>query len=221
MGKPHEFFALCKAMLETGVLLDYVVIDGAEGGTGAAPVEFSNRVGMPLREGLILARNALVGTGLREKIRIGASGKVHSGAGMAMNFGLGADWCNAGRAFMFALGCVQSMQCHTDRCPTGIATQDATRQRGLVVPTKAERVTRFQRHTLHALREMVVAMGLETPWQIEPKHVSERQNSARSDTMDNIYRFLEPGELLADPDATPYARDWAGAQAGSFRCAGV
>ena len=217
VGKPHEVFAVCKAMLETGIRLDYIVVDGAEGGTGAAPVEFSNRVGMPLREGLILVRNALVGTGLKGEIKLAAAGKVHSGAGMAMNFGLGADWCNAGRAFMFALGCVQSMQCHTDRCPTGIATQDVTRQRGLVVPTKAERVTRFQRHTLHALREMVVAMGLDNPWQIAPKHISERQNSARSDTIDQIYAFLEPGDLLDKPDTTQYARAWNLAQAGSFR----
>ena len=217
VGKPHEVFAVCKAMLETGIRLDYIVVDGAEGGTGAAPVEFSNRVGMPLREGLILVRNALVGTGLKGEIKLAAAGKVHSGAGMAMNFGLGADWCNAGRAFMFALGCVQSMQCHTDRCPTGIATQDITRQRGLVVPTKAERVTRFQRHTLHALREMVVAMGLDNPWQIAPKHISERQNSARSDTIDQIYAFLEPGDLLEKPDTTQYARAWNLAQAESFR----
>ncbi|MBL4859050.1 MAG: FMN-binding glutamate synthase family protein [Erythrobacter sp.] len=216
VGKPHEVFALCKAMIETGIRLDYIVVDGAEGGTGAAPVEFSNRVGMPLREGLILVRNALVGTGLKDEIKIAAAGKVHSGAGLAMNFGLGADWCNAGRAFMFALGCVQSMQCHTDRCPTGITTQDATRQRGLVVPTKAERVARFQRHTLHALREMVVAMGLDNPWQIEPCHISERQNSARSDTIDNIYGFIEDGQLVSDPESTQYARDWTAAQAHSF-----
>lgn len=216
VGKPHEVFAICKAMLETGIKVDYIVVDGAEGGTGAAPVEFSNRVGMPLREGLILVRNALVGAGLKDEIKIAAAGKVHSGAGLAINLGLGADWCNAGRAFMFALGCVQSMNCHTDRCPTGIATQDATRQRGLVVPTKAERVTRFQRHTLHALREMVVAMGLENPWQIAPSHISERTSSARSDSIDNIYGFLEPGDLLESPEETQYAKAWAAAQASSF-----
>ncbi|KZY15917.1 glutamate synthase, partial [Erythrobacter sp. HI0038] len=160
VGKPHEVFAIMKAMRETGIALDYIVVDGAEGGTGAAPVEFSNRVGMPLREGLILVRNALVGTGLKPEVKLAAAGMVHSGAGMAMNFGLGADWCNAGRGFMFALGCVQSMKCHADTCPTGIATQDATRQRGLVPMEKAERVARFQRHTLHSFREMVVAMGL-------------------------------------------------------------
>lgn len=216
VGKPHEVFAVMKAMRETGITIDYIVVDGAEGGTGAAPIEFSNRVGMPLREGLIFVRNALVGTGLKPEVKIAAAGMVHSGAGMAMNFGLGADFCNAGRAFMFALGCVQSLKCHTDACPTGIATQDSTRQRGLVPMEKAERVARFQRHTLHSFREMVVAMGLDNPWQIAPCHISERQNGAQSDSLDRIHRFLEPGELLDAPGDTPYARAWAAAQADTF-----
>jgi len=216
VGKPHEVFAIMKAMHKTGIRLDYIIVDGAEGGTGAAPVEFSNRVGMPLREGLILVRNALVGTGLKNDVKLAAAGMIHSGAGMAMNFGLGADWCNAGRAFMFALGCVQSMKCHADTCPTGIATQDATRQRGLVVGDKAERVARFQRHTLHSLREMVIAMGLDNPWQIEPCHISERQSSARSDSIDNIYQFLEPGQLLDAPRTTRYAEHWAAARPETF-----
>ncbi|WP_370033919.1 FMN-binding glutamate synthase family protein [Qipengyuania mesophila] len=216
VGKPHEVFAIMKAMRETGIRLDYIVVDGAEGGTGAAPVEFSNRVGMPLREGLIIVRNALVGTGLKGEVKLAAAGMVHSGAGMAMNLGLGADWCNAARAMMFALGCVQSMKCHTDACPTGIATQDSTRQRGLVVGDKAERVARFQRHTLHSLREMVVAMGLDNPWQIEPCHISERLDSARASSIDDIYSFLEPNQLLDDPGSTPYAADWDAAQAANF-----
>ncbi|MFW2349552.1 FMN-binding glutamate synthase family protein [Qipengyuania sp.] len=216
VGKPHEVFAIMKAMRETGIRLDYIVVDGAEGGTGAAPVEFSNRVGMPLREGLIIVRNALVGTGLKDEVKLAAAGMVHSGAGMAMNLGLGADWCNAARAMMFALGCVQSMKCHTDACPTGIATQDSTRQRGLVVGDKAERVARFQRHTLHSLREMVVAMGLDNPWQIEPCHISERLDSARAASIDQIYGFLEPNQLLDDPGSTPYAADWSAAQAATF-----
>ncbi|MBX7501249.1 FMN-binding glutamate synthase family protein [Qipengyuania sp. YG27] len=216
VGKPHEVFAIMKAMRETGIRLDYIVVDGAEGGTGAAPVEFSNRVGMPLREGLIIVRNALVGTGLKGEVKLAAAGMVHSGAGMAMNLGLGADWCNAARAMMFALGCVQSMKCHTDACPTGIATQDSTRQRGLVVGDKAERVARFQRHTLHSLREMVVAMGLDNPWHIEPCHISERLDSARAASIDHIYSFLEPNQLLDDPGSTPYAADWDAAQAANF-----
>jgi glutamate synthase domain-containing protein 2 len=206
-------------MRETGIRLDYIVVDGAEGGTGAAPVEMSNRVGMPLREGLIVVRNALVGAGLKKEIRLAAAGKVHSGAGLAMNFGLGADWCNAARAFMFALGCVQSMRCHDDTCPTGITTQDATRQYGLVVGDKAERVARFQRQTLHGLRELVVAMGLDNPWQITPCHINERLDSARAAPIDEIYGFLEEGALLDDPAATQYARLWEMAQAHSFAAA--
>ena len=216
VGQPHEVFALMKAMHETGIRLDFITVDGAEGGTGAAPVELSNRVGMPLREGLILVRNALVGTRLKSEVRIAAAGKVHSGAGMAINLGIGADWCNAARAMMFALGCVQSMRCHTDTCPTGVATQDVTRQRGLVVEDKAERVARFQRQTLMGLREMVVAMGLSSPWEITPSHINERLDAARAASIDRIYGFLADGQLLDEPGATQYADYWAAARADSF-----
>jgi glutamate synthase domain-containing protein 2 len=216
IGQPHQLFAVMKAMRESGIRLDYVVVDGAEGGTGAAPVELSNTVGMPLREGLILTRNALVGCSLKSEVRLAAAGKVHSGAGMAMNFALGADWCNAARAFMFSLGCIQSMRCHDDTCPTGVATQDLGRQRGLVVADKAERVARFQRQTLMGLREIVVAMGLDNPWQIKPCDLSERIGSARAAPVDRIYEFLEDGQLLAEPEATPYARYWEAARADSF-----
>ena len=219
VGQPHELFAIMKAMRETGVRLDFIVVDGAEGGTGAAPVELSNSVGMPMREGLIFARNALIGSGLKHEVRLASAGKVHSGAGMAMAMGLGADWCNAARGFMFALGCIQSMHCHDDTCPTGVATQDAGRQRGLVVEDKALRVARFQRQTLVGLREIVVAMGLETPWQIRPEQIRERLNSARSDSIDRIYSFVEEGVLLTDPGSTAYARHWAAARADSFRLA--
>jgi glutamate synthase domain-containing protein 2 len=217
VGQPHELFAVMKAMRETGVRLDYIVIDGAEGGTGAAPVELSNSVGMPLREGLIMARDALVGCSLKTDVRLAAAGKIHSGAGMAMAMGLGADWCNAARGFMFALGCVQSMRCHTDTCPTGVTTQDPTRQRGLVVEDKAARVASFHRHTLMGLREIVVAMGLDDPWSIRPNDIRERVSSALARSMDRIHPGLEDGELLAEPGATPYALAWAAARADSFR----
>lgn len=217
VGQPHEILCVTKAMLQTGIRPDFIVVDGAEGGTGAAPLELTNSVGMPLREGLIWVRNALVGASLKQDIRLGASGKVYSGAGMAELLGYGADWCNAARAFMFALGCVQSMQCHTGRCPTGVATQVPWRQKGLVVEDKAERVANFQRHTLHALREIVVAMGLESPWKITPMDMRERVNSARADAVDRIYAFVEDGALLADPDSTSMARQWAVASAESFR----
>ena len=163
VGLPHEIMALGKAMIETGITPDFIVVDGGEGGTGAAPQELTDNVGMPMREGLIIIRNMLVGTNLRDRIKIGVAGKIHSGAGMARAFSLGADWCNAARAFMFSLGCVQSMKCHTDNCPTGVATQVHWRQQGLDVDDKALRVARFQRETIHSLREIVVAMGLPGP----------------------------------------------------------
>ncbi|WP_422785437.1 FMN-binding glutamate synthase family protein [Qipengyuania profundimaris] len=217
VGQPHELFAMGKAMLETGLHPDFITVDGAEGGTGAAPLELSNSVGMPLREGQIMVRNMLVGLNLRSKVKIAASGKIHSGAQMAKAFALGADWCNAARPFMFALGCVQSMNCHKGTCPTGVATQEAWRQRGLVVEDKAPRVARFQKQTLHSLREIVIAMGLSSPWEITPQDMRERLNGARSDAIDRIYTFLEPGELLEDPDSTAYARHWHAARADSFR----
>ncbi len=129
IGHPWEFMAICKAMLETGIRPDFIVIDGSEGGTGAAPLEFVDHVGTPLREGLVFAHNCLVGVGLRQSIRLGASGRIITGFDMARLLALGADWCNAARGFMFALGCVQAQSCHTDRCPTGVATQNPWRQR--------------------------------------------------------------------------------------------
>ncbi len=217
VGLPHEVMALVKAMLETGITPDFIVIDGAEGGTGAAPQELTDNVGMPMREGLIMVRNALVGTELKDRVKLGVAGKIHSGAGMARAFALGADWCNAARAFMFSLGCVQSMKCHTGECPTGVATQVQWRQEGLVVEDKAERVARFQADTLHSLREIVVAMGLNNPWDISYRDLWLRTDSNKAGPMNNLYDFLRPGELLADPDATQYARSWMQARTDTFR----
>ncbi|WBY16951.1 FMN-binding glutamate synthase family protein [Erythrobacteraceae bacterium WH01K] len=217
VGQPHEIMAIGKAMLETGLHPDFITVDGAEGGTGAAPLELSNSVGMPLREGQIWIRNMLVGTGFKDRVKIAAAGKIHSGAQMAKSFAIGADWCNAARPFMFSLGCVQSMECHTGHCPTGVATQVAWRQRGLVVEDKAPRVARFQRQTLHSLREITVAMGLQSPWDIAPRDMRERVNGARSDAIDRIYSFIEPGALVDDPDATPIGHHWRAARADSFR----
>lgn len=217
VGQPHEVMAIVKAMIETGITPDFIVVDGAEGGTGAAPQELTDNVGMPLREGLMLVRNALVGANLKDRVRIGASGKIHSGAGMARAFALGADWCNAARAFMFSLGCVQSMKCHTGECPTGVATQSFWRQRGLVVEDKAERVARFQKETLKALREIVVSMGYDNPWDLNQHDMYQRIESYKAGPLDEVYRFLKPGELVADPDSTPYARAWKVARADTFR----
>ena len=219
VGQPHEVFAIAKAMLATGITLDFVVIDGGEGGTGAAPLELSDRVGMPLREGLMVARNALVGAGLKGEVRLAGSGKVTSGAGIAINAALGADWSNAARAFMFSLGCIQSLTCHTDRCPTGVAAQSPARQRALVVPEKAARVAHFHAATLRALHEMVVSAGLESPAGFTPAHLRQRINTAEMRALDEIYPFAAPGELVAGGGDPMLARWWRQARAESFRAA--
>ena len=216
VGQPHEVFAIMKAMLASDIRLDYIIVDGGEGGTGAAPVEFSNRMGMPMREGVILVNNAIVGCGLKDAIKIGAAGKVYSAAGLAMNAAVGADWSNAARAFMFSLGCVQSLRCHIGTCPTGVATHDPMRQRGLVIEDKAKRVHEFHRQTVASLTEIVAAMGLEHPSQIRPHHLHERTNATESNSIDHIYPFLKEGVLLTSPESTPYANYWAAANADSF-----
>ena len=153
VGHPWEFLGVCKAMVETGIYPDFIVVDGMEGGTGAAPLEFADHLGMPMREGLVFVRNALIGIGARDRIRIGCSGKIINAFDIARATALGADWCNAARGFMFALGCIQSLSCNTDRCPTGVTTQDPTRARALVVADKTERVRNYHRSMLHALAE--------------------------------------------------------------------
>jgi glutamate synthase domain-containing protein 2 len=196
LGHPWEYFALCKAMLETGITPDFIVVDGGEGGTGAAPLEFSDHIGTPLQEALLLVHNTLVGLRLREKIRIGASGKVISAFDIARLLAMGADWCNAARGFMFSLGCIQSQSCHTDHCPTGVATQDPLRQRALVVGDKAERVANFHRNTMHALGELTGAAGLSHPSELEPRHIVRRLSGHEIRLVANLYKFLKPGELL-------------------------
>src|SRR5438128_1607094 len=163
VGHSWEFLAICKAMLETVIYPDFIVIDSNEGGTGAAPLEFMDHLGMPMREGLVFIHNALVGVGVRPHVRIGAAGKITNAFDMARAMALGADWCNSARGFMFSLGCIQSMSCHTDHCPTGVATQDLTRSRALVVTDKSERVYNFHRSTIAALAELTAAAGLDHP----------------------------------------------------------
>lgn len=217
IGHPWELFAICKAMLKTEILLDFIVVDGTEGGTGAAPEEFSDHLGMTLREGLLLTRNALVGTGLRNHVSIGASGKVCSAFSIASNLALGADWCNAGRAFMFSLGCVMSKKCHTDKCPTGITTQDPKRQHGLVVADKSLRVANFHHNTLARLGELVGAIGLAHPSELRPHHLHHRTGPNDIATMDKIREFLPYRALLDQPESTPYAEWWAAASPDSFQ----
>jgi len=197
IGHPWEWFGICKAMLETGLVPDFIVVDGGEGGTGAAPLEFTNHVGAPLQEGLLLVHNTLTGLNLREHIRIGCAGKIVSAFDIARAMALGADWCNSARGFMFALGCIQAQACHTGSCPTGVTTQDPLRQRALVVPTKAERVLRFHQGTLQALKELVQAAGLSHPRQITASHIVRRTATQEVRLLANQLTFIAPGSLLA------------------------
>ncbi|MGR6777690.1 FMN-binding glutamate synthase family protein [Sphaerotilus sulfidivorans] len=223
IGHPWEWFAICKAMLETGLTPDFIVVDGAEGGTGAAPLEFSDHVGAPLQEGLLLVHNTLVGLNLRDRIRLGASGKIVSAFDIARAMALGADWCNSARGFMFALGCIQAQHCHTGACPTGVATQDPQRQQALVVPDKIERVARYHRNTLHALQELVQAAGLHHPGEITAAHIVRRVANNQVRLLRNQLCFLEPGELLAaargegDWPHNVYRVYWPIARADSFQ----
>jgi glutamate synthase domain-containing protein 2 len=217
IGQPHEPFALVKAMLETGILPDFVVVDGGEGGTGAAPLELSDWVGMPLSEGLVLMRNALVGAGLKNSVRLAASGKVYSGMGLALNMAQGADWCNAARAFMMSVGCIQAQRCHLGTCPTGVTTQDPLLQRGLVPEVQGERAARFHRRTLNALNDIVAAAGFRHPTELQPHHIMHRVSPGRAVPMDRIHTFLPEGILLDTPEDTIYADWWAAARTDSFK----
>ena len=217
IGHRREFMCIVKAMLETDITPDFIVIDGKEGGTGAAPVEFSDNIGMPLVEGLTFAHNTLRGAGLRDRIRIGASGKVVSAFDLAKVLALGADWANSARGFMFAIGCIQAQACHTNRCPVGVATQDPVRQRALVVPTKAERVARFHRNTMKALGEMTGAAGLEHPSLFQPHHLMMREKDRDMVPGNKVYPYLPEGFLIREePDEFDYLERWLRARSTGF-----
>ncbi len=220
IGPPWEWFAMVKAMLASGITPDFIVVDGSEGGTGAAPVEFTDHVGSPLQEGLLLVHNTLLGAGLRGRIRLGCAGKVVSAFDIARMMALGADWCNSARGFMFALGCIQAQSCHTGQCPTGVTTQDPVRQRSLVVPNKAVRVYNFHQQTLHALQELVQAAGLQHPSDITAHHIVRRGSDHRVSSLAQLMPSQLPkGALLkADLSGLPliYSQHWPMAVAESF-----
>ncbi|MDB5744126.1 MAG: ferredoxin-dependent glutamate synthase [Polaromonas sp.] len=222
IGHPWEWFAIVKAMLETGITPDFIVVDGAEGGTGAAPLEFSDHVGAPLQEGLLLVHNTLIGVNLRSRISIGAAGKVISAFDMVRLMALGADWCNAGRGFMMALGCIQAQTCHTGRCPTGVTTQDPLRQQALVVPDKAERVRNFHRSTLHALQELVQAAGLCHPHEVNAHHIVRRLTDTEVRLLSNLIMQVKPGALLGPlaEQHNVFRLYWPMASAHSFQASG-
>ncbi len=217
VGHEWEFMAICKAMLETGIYPDFIVVDGKEGGTGAAPMEFLDHVGKPMRQGLHIVHNAMVGIGARHRIKIGVAGKIITAFDIIRAMALGADWCNSARGFMFAVGCIQSQSCHTDRCPTGVATQDPTRQRALVVPDKIERVVNFHRATLHELAELTAAAGLGHPTDFKPVHISRRVSSSEVKTFADLFPALEEGELVSGTSNPRWRKAWDMAHANSFR----
>jgi glutamate synthase domain-containing protein 2 len=217
IGHPWEWFAIAKAMQQTGVVPDFIVVDGKEGGTGAAPAEFLDRLGTPMQDALRLVHDTLVGLGLRDRVRIGAAGKLTSGFDIARTMALGADWCNSARGFMFALGCIQAMSCHTGRCPTGVTTQDPLRQRALVVPDKAERVFNFHQNTLRALAELVAAAGLDHPSRLRPEHIVRRVTQHETRLLSTLHPPMQPGVLLdGEADAPVYRMFWPKARPDSF-----
>ena len=216
VGKKREFLAIVKAMLTTGILPDFITVDGGEGGTGAAPLEFSNSVGTPLNDGLVFVHNALVGAGVRDEIRIIASGHVATGFALLSKMALGADLCNSARGMMFALGCIQALRCNNNTCPTGVATQDPSLYKGLDVGDKSARVAHFQKATVHSFLEVLGAAGLAHPREIRPWHVQRRISASEVRHYGELFDFLSPGQLLGSELPAAYARAWAQATPASW-----
>ncbi|MEQ6249279.1 FMN-binding glutamate synthase family protein [Sulfitobacter sp. HNIBRBA3233] len=219
IGHQREFMCMVKAMLKTGIVPDFIVVDGTEGGTGAAPLEFANHVGMPMVEGLTFVHNTLRGAGIRNRVKIGAAGKIVSAFDIARALALGADWCNSARGFMFAVGCIQAQACHTNHCPVGVATQDPLRARALDPVHKSVRVARFHRETMIALGEMTGAAGLSQPCEFLPHHLMMRQSDRSMVQGNHAYPYLPEG-FLVDPDAADhmgYKERWSRANAESFQ----
>lgn len=217
IGDPREYFGILKAMLETGIYVDFIVVDGGEGGTGAAPIEYSDGMGAPLLEGLTVVQNGLVGAGLRDQIRVGASGKLVTAAKITTAFALGADWCNTARGFMFSVGCIQAQRCDTNRCPTGVTTQNPRLERAINVEDKAQRVHGFHRNTVHAVAEMVASAGLDHPAQLGPAHLFRRIDQLRVMRLDEIYPPPQPGALLEGTAPVRFQRFWDEATSASFQ----
>jgi len=216
LGSRKEFMGICKAMLKTGIHPDFITVDGGEGGTGAAPLEFANGVGTPLVDALPFVHNALVGVGVRDKIRIICSGKLVTGFQIAARLAQGADMVNVARPMMMAIGCIQSLKCNTNRCPTGVTTQDAGLRYGLVVEDKYKRVAEYHRETVKAAVELVGATGLNSPSELRPAHVFRRISATQVKPLDEIYAYLEPSALLKDPVPEAYARSWNASSAEHF-----
>jgi glutamate synthase domain-containing protein 2 len=216
VGKRHEFLGVVKAMLDSGIMPDFITVDGGEGGTGAAPLEFSDFVGTPLNEGLSFVHNALVGANVRHHVRVIASGKVNTGFQMATKVALGADCCNAARAMMFALGCIQALRCNTNKCPTGVATQDPELVAGLHVGDKSHRVARYHKETVKSFLEVLGAAGLHEPRELMPWYVMKRVGSGEVRSYHELYPPVEPGALLTASIPAGLSHAWAAARADRF-----
>lgn len=217
VGRQSEFAGICKAMIETGIKPDFITVDGGEGGTGAAPLEYSNSIGMPLRDGLAFVCDMLTGFGIKEDIKVIASGKIISAFHLVKNFAVGADICNSARGNMLALGCVQSLICNTNECPSGVATQDKRLSKGLVVDDKAKRVTKFHHETVKATADMIASAGLTHTQQLNRGHIYRRVDQADIRRYDEIFCYVESGCLL-QPERIPqrYQQTMAEASANSF-----
>ncbi|MEM6831399.1 MAG: FMN-binding glutamate synthase family protein, partial [Bacteroidota bacterium] len=217
IGKRREFLAICKAMVETGILPDYIVVDGGEGGTGSAPLEFSNRIGAPLTEALIFVHNTLTGFDLRSKIRVICSGKIISGFDVVKNLAIGADLCYSARGMMLAIGCIQSLKCNTNTCPTGVATQDPHYMQALDIEDKAKRTSSFHDSTVESAAEMIGAMGLEDTRELRPWHRIRRTGFTEIRNYSELFEYVEPGAFLNEPYPEKWERAITSASSESFK----
>jgi glutamate synthase domain-containing protein 2 len=216
VGNRTEFLSICKAILKTGIAPDFITIDGSEGGTGAAPFEFTNHIGVPLTEGLIFVHSALCGTGLRKKIRLIASGKVITGFDLVTKLSLGADICNSARGMLFALGCVQSRRCHTNHCPTGITTQDPKLRLALNVDYRAKLVSNFHTATVNSFRDVLGATGLQHASDLHPGVIHRMVSQTEAKSYDEIYDFLDQDALLNKTAPETWLRFWEVADEKTF-----
>ena len=196
IGHPWEFIAIIKAMVQTEIYVDFITVDGSEGGTGAAPVEFTDHLGSPLRDAVVFVDNALIGAGLRDRVKVAASGKIVSAYDIVRVCAIGADWCNMARPFMFSIGCIQARDCASGHCPTGIATMDPNRYRVIDIKDRAERVFNFQKNTRFALKELLEAAGLGHPNELNRRHIVRRLSASQIKLADQIYPKVENGALL-------------------------
>ncbi|PCC51687.1 FMN-binding glutamate synthase family protein [Brevibacterium aurantiacum] len=215
LGSRTEFLSICKAMIETGITPDFIIVDGSEGGTGAAPLEFENHVGLPLTQGLMIVHNALMGAGLRDRIKIGAAGKIAAGSDIVKRLIQGADFTMAARAMMMAVGCIQAQVCHTGKCPVGVATQDPRRARAIDVPDKSTRVKNYHDGTVAEAVRLMASMGVTHPDELEPTMLRRNVSESESWSYARLYDWLESGELLNGAPAD-WASDWETARADSF-----